>query len=60
MLIERIDNAGVNVTSVLSALRKVIGYLRVSTEQQASAGHGLDAQRHAIQRRADNEGWHVT
>jgi len=39
---------------------KVIGYLRVSTDHQASEGHGLDAQRVAIQERADREGWEVT
>ncbi|WP_314095927.1 recombinase family protein [Microbacterium foliorum] len=37
----------------------MIGYLRVSTEEQASSGLGLDAQREAIQRYADAHGWNV-
>ncbi|MEZ0141041.1 recombinase family protein [Microbacterium sp. NRRL B-14842] len=35
----------------------MIGYLRVSTEEQASSGLGLDAQRDTIQRYADAHGW---
>ncbi len=38
----------------------MIGYLRVSTEEQASSGLGLEAQRDAIQRYADAHGWDVT
>ncbi len=37
----------------------MIGYLRVSTEEQASSGLGLEAQRDAIQRYADAHGWNV-
>jgi DNA invertase Pin-like site-specific DNA recombinase len=37
----------------------MIGYLRVSTEEQASSGLGLDAQRDAIRRYADAHGWDV-
>lgn len=37
----------------------IIGYLRVSTEEQASSGLGLDAQRESIQRYADAHGWNV-
>lgn len=37
----------------------MIGCLRVSTEEQASSGLGLDAQRDAIQRYADAHGWDV-
>ena len=37
----------------------MIGYLRVSTEEQASSGLGLDAQRESIERYADAHGWHV-
>lgn len=37
----------------------VVGYLRVSTEEQAVSGLGLDAQRAAIQNRADLEGWRI-
>lgn len=35
----------------------MIGYLRVSTEEQASSGLGLEAQRETIQRYADAQGW---
>lgn len=37
----------------------MIGYLRVSTEEQASSGLGLDAQRETIQRYADAQGWDI-
>lgn len=35
----------------------VIGYLRVSTEEQARSGFGVDAQRATIQAEADRHGW---
>jgi DNA invertase Pin-like site-specific DNA recombinase len=37
----------------------VIGYRRVSTQEQASNGHGLDAQRDAIAEHAQRKGWTV-
>lgn len=37
----------------------MIGYLRVSTEEQASSGLGLEAQRDTIQRYADTHGWDI-
>ena len=37
----------------------MIGYLRVSTEEQANSGLGLEAQRDCIQRYADAHGWDV-
>jgi DNA invertase Pin-like site-specific DNA recombinase len=39
---------------------RVIGYLRVSTVDQAERGYGLDAQRFAIQAEVDRRGWEVT
>jgi DNA invertase Pin-like site-specific DNA recombinase len=38
---------------------RVIGYVRVSTNEQASNGHGLDAQRAAIAAEAERRGWTV-
>lgn len=35
----------------------VIGYLRVSTDEQASTGHGLAAQRKAIAEECERRGW---
>jgi DNA invertase Pin-like site-specific DNA recombinase len=37
----------------------VIGYTRVSTEEQASSGLGLEAQRETIARYAEAHGWDV-
>jgi DNA invertase Pin-like site-specific DNA recombinase len=37
----------------------MIGYLRVSTEEQANSGLGLEAQRDTIQRYADAHSWEV-
>lgn len=37
----------------------MIGYLRVSTEEQASSGLGLEGQRDTIQRYADAHSWDV-
>ena len=40
-------------------MTRMIGYLRVSTEEQASSGLGLTAQRETIQRYADQHGWDI-
>lgn len=37
----------------------MIGYLRVSTEDQANSGLGVEGQRETIQRYADAHGWDV-
>lgn len=37
----------------------MIGYTRVSTEEQAGSGLGLAAQRHAITQAAESRGWEV-
>jgi len=38
---------------------RVLGYVRVSTAEQADSGAGIDAQRAAIQAEADRRGWLV-
>lgn len=37
----------------------MIGYLRVSTDEQAASGLGMEAQHEAIQRYADAHGWQI-
>jgi DNA invertase Pin-like site-specific DNA recombinase len=38
---------------------RVIGYVRVSTEEQEASGAGLEAQRQAITAEATRRGWHL-
>jgi DNA invertase Pin-like site-specific DNA recombinase len=38
---------------------RVIGYIRVSTDEQATSGAGLEAQRAAILAEAERRGWHL-
>jgi DNA invertase Pin-like site-specific DNA recombinase len=38
---------------------RAIGYVRVSTNEQADSGNGLEAQRAAIQREANHRGWEL-
>jgi DNA invertase Pin-like site-specific DNA recombinase len=38
---------------------KIIGYLRVSTAEQADNGHSIDAQRAAITATAETRGWDI-
>jgi DNA invertase Pin-like site-specific DNA recombinase len=39
--------------------KQLIGYIRVSTEEQGKSGHGLDAQRVAIRRFAHEKGYNL-
>jgi len=41
------------------ATMRVLGYLRVSTEEQAESGGGIEAQRAAILAEAQRRGWEV-
>lgn len=36
---------------------RVVGYIRVSTDEQSASGAGLDAQKHAIRAEAARRGW---
>ena len=38
---------------------RVVGYVRVSTEEQGTSGAGLDAQRRAIKDECDRRGWQL-
>lgn len=42
-----------------SGMTDVIGYVRVSTEEQAGSGAGLEAQRAAILVEAERRGWRL-
>jgi site-specific DNA recombinase len=44
---------------VTDVSKKVLGYVRVSTEEQASKGHGLDAQERAIRSFAESQGFEL-
>jgi DNA invertase Pin-like site-specific DNA recombinase len=39
--------------------KRLIGYLRVSTDEQADSGAGLAAQKHALERAFEYEGWQL-
>ena len=38
-------------------MKRALGYVRVSTEEQGTSGAGLDAQRRAIRREEKHRGW---
>jgi DNA invertase Pin-like site-specific DNA recombinase len=40
-------------------VRRVIGYLRVSTEEQVQSGAGLEAQKGQLQQEAERRGWEL-
>lgn len=40
-------------------MKRVLGYVRVSTTEQGDSGAGLEAQRRAIQQRAAERGWQI-
>ncbi len=47
------------VATASRAVKNAVGYVRVSTSDQAGHGYGLDAQRTAIEAHAVARGWHV-
>jgi DNA invertase Pin-like site-specific DNA recombinase len=40
-------------------MRQVVGYVRVSTEEQAESGLGLEAQRNAVRAECERRGWQL-
>ena len=46
-------------TAASRTVRNAVGYVRVSTSDQADHGYGLDAQRAAIEAHATARGWNV-
>lgn len=40
-------------------MTRIIGYIRVSTQEQADNGAGIDAQRHAIESECERRGWEL-
>src|SRR3982074_1566923 len=44
---------------VMDVSKKVLGYVRVSTEEQVSKGHGLEAQERAIRSFAESQGFEL-
>jgi hypothetical protein len=48
-----------HLEQVTDVSKKVLGYVRVSTEEQASKGHGLGAQERAIRAFADSQGFEL-
>jgi DNA invertase Pin-like site-specific DNA recombinase len=38
---------------------RVLGYVRVSTDEQTGSGAGLEAQRQAIAAECERRGWHL-
>lgn len=47
------------MTQEVVAPVRVVGYVRVSSEEQADSRAGLEAQREAIQRECEQRGWQV-
>jgi DNA invertase Pin-like site-specific DNA recombinase len=60
VLFTRVNSAGtLTPMTTTSTPRRVIGYLRVSTDRQARSGLGLDAQARAIGAAATARGWEM-
>src|SRR4051812_27612886 len=47
------------VVEIQQRAQKVVGYVRVSTEEQATAGHGLEVQERAIRSFCESQGYEL-
>jgi DNA invertase Pin-like site-specific DNA recombinase len=54
-LIDGLDAQGQS----MGQAERVVGYIRVSTDEQRGSGAGLTAQRQAIARECEHRGWHL-
>lgn len=57
-LIDRLSKLAIVMENTVQPLR-VVGYLRVSTDEQVRSGLGLDAQTSAIRSEAQRRGWDI-
>jgi DNA invertase Pin-like site-specific DNA recombinase len=56
---KRVNKKGSQVNGKHDGPKRVIGYVRVSTDEQAISGAGLESQRQAITARCERNGWQL-
>lgn len=55
----KLARASARQTALEASSKRAVGYVRVSTEEQATHGHGLDVQRKAIEAFATSQGYEL-